>query len=530
VIARLSTLALALALMPTLARAAGAGADGGTGTATDGAPASTAVDGAAAPSPTEPPPPKDVPPLVDQVFAKPFPFCKNARYPLTPDEHKWCALMPKDDKRCPELAKACGLGATAKLEGNAERRSSRQWTSPVTPLGVRILLWAVLAAGVAFAIYSIVRHAIAQGPGDRDRPRDEPAAAADPAAAALARQIETDVERLLASARAAAAAGDFRRAIDDAYAALLRKLEGAGVVRVEAHQTNGDHVRDVGRKLPALRPRMQAVVDGVEGVQFGGEPPAEHRYHAVLTGVTSLLAERLPAVGPLVAIVTLGALLLGGCGFDRDHWDRSPSGRAGVMDLLQRYGFEARERLLPFKRLDSTLPGLVVLPPAAIDKDDWISIGDWVAQGGKLILAGGDRELPEWIGVKVISDKEAPATTSKHSAPPPTSTLAPAPDRLEVPEEHGDRLPRLAATVPRGHQVIVAASAQGEPDDVAPSPILVRGPRSTRWNGGTKAAASSSCWPTIACSPTRRCWSATTRACWSSWCSRAAAASRSGAS
>ena len=466
-----------LALAGGIARAADADATG----IPDAGPLFTPVDGGALPAApvTEPPPAKDVPPLVKQVFEQPFPFCKNAKYPLTTEEHKWCALLSKDDTRCPELAKACGLGATAKFEGTKEarRRDARPWQAPVSPLGIRIILWALLAAGVGFIIYQIIQHAIAQGPIDRDRPRDEPEAVVDHAAAAAARQIETDVERLLASARAAAAAGDFRRAIDDAYAALLRKLEGNGVVRVEPHQTNGDHVRDVGRKLPAMRPRMQAVVETVEGVQFGGEPPEETRYRSVLTGVLSLLGERIAGVLPLlITIATLG-LLAGGCGLDRDQWDRSPSGRAGVVDLLARYGFDARERLLPLTKVDATVAELVILPAATVEQDDWAALGDWAAQGGTLIIAGGERELPDWIGVKVVEDKASPtsATTPKHAAPPPMSSLALAPDRLEVPEELGNRLPRLAASVPSGHQVIVAASAMSEPDEVAPAPILVRG-------------------------------------------------------
>jgi hypothetical protein len=471
-----------VALAGGIARAA----DGGTGDATtltaDAGPLFTAADGGAAAGPvTEPPPPKAVAPLVTQVFEQPFPFCRNARYPLTPEEHKWCALLSKDDTRCPELAKACGLGATARFEGNKEARAhaARPWQVPVSPLSIRIILWALLAAGVGFIIYQIVRHAIAQGPIDRDRLRDETEAVVDHAAAAAARQIETDVERLLASASAAAAAGDFRRAIDDAYAALLRKLEGNGVVRVEPHQTNGDHVRDVGRKLPAMRPRMQAVVETVEGVQFGGEPPEEARYRSVLTGVLSLLGERIAGALPLLITLTTLGVVAGGCGVDRDQWDRSPSGRAGVVDLLLRYGFDARERLLSLTKVDATVAELVILPAATVEQEDWVALGDWAAQGGTLIIAGGDRDLPAWIGVKVVDDKTGPAsaTPSKHAAPPPMSmsSVALAPDGLEVPEEQGNRLPRLAASVPGDHQVIVAATAMSEPDEVAPAAILVRG-------------------------------------------------------
>ena len=385
----------------------------------------------------------------------------------------------------------------------------------MSPLGIRIMLWALLAAGVGFLIYQIVRHAIAQGPTDRDRPRDEPEAVVDHAAAAAARQIETDVERLLASARAAAAAGDFRRAIEDAYAALLRKLEGNGVVRVEPHQTNGDHVRDVGRKLPAMRPRMQAVVETVEGVQFGGEPPAETSYRSVLTGVLSLVAERMAGVLPLLATVATWARCSpAAASSDRDQWDRSPSGRAGVVDLLPRYGFEARERLLPLTKLDEHRGGAgASCPPPPSSRKTGSRIGDWAAQGGTLIIAGGERELPEWIGVKVVSDKAAPATTSKHAAPPPMSTPG-----AGARQAGG---PRGAGQPPAAPGRVGARRPPGDRRGQRRRASRTRSPRPRSWcaasrctrsSARTKAAAAPSCSPTIACSPTRRCWSATTRA------------------
>ena len=117
----------------------------------------------------------------------------------------------------------------------------------------------MLALVVAFVVYAIGKQALAQRAPDKDEAVEIATAAPEDPAAAIARQIETDVQRLLERARAAAAAGDTSAAVDDAYAALLRKLEGAGVITVESHRTNGDHVRDVGRQAPALRPRMQAV-------------------------------------------------------------------------------------------------------------------------------------------------------------------------------------------------------------------------------------------------------------------------------
>ena len=83
----------------------------------------------------------------------PLPFCNNPRYPLTKDEVRWCALIPKQDARCPELARACNRGATAEIVGHRARpqQSSTTIRFPSAPAPVRILLWILLAVGVRFS-------------------------------------------------------------------------------------------------------------------------------------------------------------------------------------------------------------------------------------------------------------------------------------------------------------------------------------------------------------------------------------------
>ena len=88
-----------------LAATATGGAAGGRGGPT---PPGGSTPPAAAP--TETLPRKDVPPLVKSVFEKNFRFCTDPAFPLTADELKWCALVSKEDPRCPALAKACHRG------------------------------------------------------------------------------------------------------------------------------------------------------------------------------------------------------------------------------------------------------------------------------------------------------------------------------------------------------------------------------------------------------------------------------------
>ena len=453
--------------------------------------AATATDGAggapASASPTPTPvqtdsfPRKNVPALVKEVFARDVSFCHDPKYPLTPDEVKWCALLPKNDARCPELARACSRGATAELVGQRARRAD-QGTSlsvPMAPLPIRALLWIMLALVVAFVVYAIGKQALAQRAPDNEEAIEIATAAPEDPAAAIARQIETDVQRLLERARAAAAAGNYVAAVDDAYAALLRKLEGAGVITVESHRTNGDHVRDVGRQAPALRPRMQAVVHNVEEVQFGGGAATESRFRSVLFDVTGLLGEKLAAWLPFAVKLALGlglAGLVASCHFDRDRerWERSTSGRNLVVDLLQRYGFTPRERLAPLSKLDQTVSSLLLLPGASVDEDGWQSIATWVAEGGTLFVAGGNHTLPTWIGATVVNDAAAAAT----SVSPSTS-----PSPLTVPSDQANRLPKVSAIVPGDRHVQIthaASNAQqvneaGDEGDEPPVPLLFRG-------------------------------------------------------
>jgi hypothetical protein len=464
VTASVARLALLLALaMPAVAAAA-----------EPEAPASTP----ATPAAPEIPPRKDVAPLVKQVFETGFEFCTNPGYPLTREELKWCDLMSKSsDARCPQLSKACSRGATAELVGQRSHKPTTTISMPTAQLPVRLLFWIVLGAVAAFLIYTIAKQTLGQRATDKEEAVEVITEAPEDPAAAMARIVETDVQRLLERARASAARGDYEAGIGDAYAALLRKLEGSGVVTVESHRTNGDHVRDVGRQHPAMRPRMQAVVGNVEEVQFGGGAPTDARFRSVMLDVMGLLSERLAGWLPFLVKVGLGLTLTGaiaGCRVDRESWDRSPTGRAGVLDLLQRSGFTARERLVSLTKVDKSVAALVVLPGAKVEIATWKAIANWTADGGCLVIAGGTRDLPAWIGA-------TPSTGSM-------SQLTGGP--LTVPPDQSKRLPPLHAVVPEGRFVKIATpetsgtggmtgseplNEAGDEEDAPAAPIVVRG-------------------------------------------------------
>ncbi len=350
--------------------------------------------------------------VADVLRTRRFEFCHNPEYALTPSEKRWCELgAGKNVAACPTLAEACRRDALAR------QLDDEPLTFKLPQLGLpwRLLLWVVLGLAVGFVLFALVRRFLDRQQKD-ELVTEAPATAEEDAAAALARQVETDVQRLLARARAEAAAGDYRAAMSSGYAALLRQLEGAGVVRVEADQTNGDYLGMVRKQRPALAARVAEVVEAVEVAQFGRVPVTREGFEGLWLRVTGLLAER---IGSLLLLAVLAGG--GACGQPRADWDHSPSGRAGVVGFLGKRGFTVRERLLSVAKLGAPAKSdeptereteqLVLLPGAQVRDEDWQGIERWLERGGKsLVIAGGRRELPGWIGMRVVSAGAAPVS------------------------------------------------------------------------------------------------------------------------
>jgi len=387
-----------------------------------------AVPPATADPPGSAAPPPEPAQAVRQVFAgKRFLFCHEPSYPLTAGEKRWCDLgAGNNTQACPALRDACNNDALAK---QLELREPFSIHLPEVGLPVRLLLWILLGLGVGMLIFALVRHFL-----DRKAKEDVvatrvPDAGPDDAAAALARQVETDVQRLLERARARAAAGDFREAMGDAYAALLRRLEGAGVVRIEPHQTNGDYLRSVRGERPAIAGRMEEVVDAVEGAQFGDKDVTARGFDGVWTRVLTILAQRIGLL-----LLAGGLLLLTStCGLPRDDWEHSPSGRAGVIAYLGKRGFKVHERLLSVAKInESTVDELVLLPGARLGKEEWSALARWMATGEHaLVIAGGRHHLPDWVGMRIV---ERPATASEPVVPSDAAAKRWGPLQVRVPE------------------------------------------------------------------------------------------------
>jgi hypothetical protein len=267
----------------------------------------------------------------------------------------------------------------------------------------REFLLALLALAVAVVVYLVARN-IRSGPPQPDLP-DEAEEAAPVAQVTTPMEVETDVDRLLNRARAAAAAGDYARAIMDLHGALLRRLEGANLVAVHPSRTNGDYVRAVAGAKPELAAPVRSFVTDVERVQYGDGTATADLFQALLARVQLVTLDKLMMV-VLVASLLLGA---GACFTDRGDWEYSPSGRAGVRELLKRAGRQVRERLIPVAKLKKgDTDALVVLPGADLGDDDWSALETWVDEGGTLVLAGLPEKPPGWVGAKQAGDKLGP--------------------------------------------------------------------------------------------------------------------------
>jgi hypothetical protein len=413
-------------------------------------------------APEHPPDADAVEASVRRVLAsEPYHFCSDPSYPLAEDEVGWCPLVGASSRRCDALPASCRLGAVPWLiergahggwgsrgEGSGDRgqpggQGGGREVSEDEPRTIRlpalgglgqILLWILIGAavvGLALLLAQNFRRA-----RDKDAPDDVPDG--DPAAIAQAAAqsggaVETDVDRLLARARAQAARGEFRRAIDDAYAALLRRLDGDGLIRIHPARTNGDYVRDL-RERPELRAPVREVVREVERVQFGSQVASAQLFQTFLSRVLPLCGR-----AALWLLVGAGLLSLSACPSHlrrgpRGSWDASPSGWRAVSEVLGQSGIKVVHRLQSLDRLGVEDTVVVLLPGAPVGRRTWERLLAWVGRGGSLVVASGASWLPERLHLEMSNER---AST----------------EYAEVGADFADTFPDLRVAAPEHHQL-----------------------------------------------------------------------------
>lgn len=271
------------------------------------------------------------------------------------------------------------------------------------PLWLRQLASLAFYAAIAAMLLVVARMLWRHFASARDEapapPDDEAEPAERPRPGEAPRVLETDVERLLARARARASAGDHRGAIEDVYAALLRRLEGAGLVELHPSRTNGDYLERL-RARQELRRELVAVVREVERVQFGDEPVGAARSSRFFE-LTRPFFERALAVALLVA--SLGALE--GCEAPERQASEpratQASGHEALLALLDEAGVHAARRTRPLADLGKA-GTLLVLPGTDIDDAQRRELEGFAERGGQVVYVGGPTRARAGVGTRGV--------------------------------------------------------------------------------------------------------------------------------
>ncbi|MCA9661760.1 MAG: DUF4350 domain-containing protein, partial [Myxococcales bacterium] len=351
---------------------------------------------------------------------KAYGFCHDERYPLTEDEAAWCPHLPESRPPCPTFRAACSAPrakgspsatGTRTADTASETKRSRgdsgargrggdgSWdreAEPGTPLEAKpepevdvdegalgpfaqVLMW-LIVGGMLVALIVQIR-------GGGRRGSDAPAPAVAPEIDDEVGELPAiedptlTVDALLERAEARARVGDLAAAVSDGHAALIRRLAGRGRIHLDPSRTNGDHVRAL-REDPPLYAEVRDVVRVVERVQFGHTPVTR-------ADVDGLLGRVRSALGRLAA-----ALLLVWTGLacddqpDKYPWSHSPSGAAGVIELLGDRGVDVRYRVEPLAGLDTAGPALIVKDNAGLSDDEWDALFRFVSTGGRAMIVG----------------------------------------------------------------------------------------------------------------------------------------------
>ncbi len=322
-------------------------------------------------------------------------FCHDERYPVTSRDRGSCALAKPAKDRCPAFAAACQQPLTGGSRGSPEPEpafSAPESRPPSALSGLAsVVFWVLIAAGVIGLVSVIVKSLrLSSAPEPSSEPSRDELAPPPPPGETAPRKVETDVDRLLARARNAAARGAFTEAMADAYAAALRHLDLSGVVELHPSKTNGDYIRSL-REHPDIQRKLRTVAREVDRAHFGGLSPTREAFERVLSTV-------LPLVGRAMLLVLAVGLAFGTSGCDRlqrgrddghtaTAWGTSPSGYSVLVDLIEHDGALVKRRL---DEVDEIAPmtSAVIVIDTDLKPEEWRVLGRWVEHGGVLIVAG----------------------------------------------------------------------------------------------------------------------------------------------
>ncbi len=333
---------------------------------------------------------------VDEVLSeRRFQFCHQPGYRLWPAQKKYCAFAEDLSERCPELAAACqrpAWGEQEELDGDVSFDLPRLGALA----GVaRVLFWMGVAAVVLLLVRALAAHAIAEARRRRGRSKVEPVLITSESAPSLPR--ETDVDRLLARARAEAEQGNYEAAVASAYAASLRSLDDRGLIQVHPSRTNGDYLRQLAASHDE-RNQMRSIVREVEDIQFGSGAIDRGRFERIL-GRAVELSGRAAAL----LLIVLASGISSGCsrttGPESPNSPTGPNGFALFETLLERHSLGVTRRVRRLTEIPADVSTIVALEPD-LRQTEWQRVADWVHSGGVLFTAGVPPELAGPLGLE----------------------------------------------------------------------------------------------------------------------------------
>jgi len=384
-------------------------------------------------------------PSAGQVLAdEDFGFCHDVDYPLTDREAEWCDVLPQSQPACPAFRSACeapraalggglgplsfreirGDGAAEDAESQGSEKSKGSSESPESPgeperargqagferdppeedpaealapdFGPlpQVLVWIIVLAMLVLIITQLRGSVSTRAErGDDREPDPRRSEAANPKTALADEAI--DVDGLLSRAQQHAERGNLDSAVTDGYAALIRRLAERELVQLHPSRTNGDHVRDL-RGDERLYEPTRRVMGLVERVQFGHAPLTRTEVDDLLVHVRSMLGT---LAGVLLVLWTSLACTPTVPGGTREYpWSHSPSGTAGVLELLRGRGLTVEYRLTELEHLSSAGPVPVLLDGVELSDAEWAALLSYVERGGAAVVATRD-PLPESLDI-----------------------------------------------------------------------------------------------------------------------------------
>lgn len=314
-----------------------------------------------------------------------YSFCKKPRQPIFGKREQLCPLAAEIEG-CEGYAEACGLRET----------HTPGWFSKLAEmLGpvAKVLLYAIVIAIVLVVAIPVLR-ALLRLRRDKQLADDEKSpAVATPIAPPPPPEEISDAEHALREADALRARGELTRALALYLGASLAALDRRGAVRIAKHKTNGEYVRSCTED--GARQPLREIVREVDKVEFGKIPPTDDAVARVASRAAALVR---------AAVVTVGALLLLGCG------RMNPPGNDPAGDDLPRavlrdagWNVESLGRSLASLPLDDmvTAPLVVVDTDLVVLEDDTAAhLVRWVDAGGVLVLFGDPSRWPDEIGAR----------------------------------------------------------------------------------------------------------------------------------